>query len=119
MNYTVFGKLQKEVGSKLVYAPATGKMGTATIGYDAFDFISPKGLIKIVPDADCPGSCFYMGPLKSLSLDSAGKFPGLLDEDGMTLRAVSSSDSYQVRLGGYPQMSNTAPGHWCVVHSIP
>lgn len=119
MNYSVFGKLQKEVGSKLTYAPATGSMGTAKIGYDAFDLITPKGLVKIVPDADCPGSRFYMGPLATLSLDSGGKFPDVLNEDGQTLRAVSDANSYQVRLGGYPQMSCTAPGHWCVVHTIP
>ena len=119
MNYSTFGKLQKEVGSKLVYAPASGKMGTATVGFDAFDLITPKGLVKIVPDADCPGSKFYMGPLSTLSFDSAGKCPGVLDEDGQTLRAVSDSDNYQVRIGGYPQMSCTAPGHWCVVTNIP
>jgi hypothetical protein len=41
-----------------------------------------------------------------------GTDPGILEEDGNMVLRKAAADSYEVRVGGYPQVVCDGPGRW-------
>jgi hypothetical protein len=80
------------------------------IGFASFDYIGPKGPIKIVMDINCPKGVGYMLQIDTWQLWTLGPAPQILDQDGLTIRAVPNADAYQVRIGYYAQTVCIAPG---------
>jgi len=98
----------KSLGSKAVYEPTSSTDGD--IGYRALNVEGPDGTIKVYSDVNVPRGKFYLLDMSTWVLKSAGKFPGLLDDDGLQMIRESNADGYQWRMGGYPQLGCEAPG---------
>jgi len=78
------------------------------------------GDITIFPDRNCvPGKGFMLDP-RYWSCDSIGAYPGILDLDGVgKFLREAADDAYELRIGGYPQVSCGLPGSSAVAHSLP
>ncbi len=83
---------------------------TAVHGFRAIVINGPKGPIKIMADNACPEDRMYMLQLDTWTLLSAGKHVRFLDEDDQQMLRQSTSDGYEIRVGGYHQLVCTAPG---------
>jgi hypothetical protein len=105
MNPQRIGYLIREAGSKVVHAPdASKKLGTRTIG-----LYTPSGEVKVYGDASCPINDCYVLTSKTWKMVSTGTFPEIFSEDLRMLRD-SDADAYEVRMGGYGNLSCSDPG---------
>ena len=91
------------------------KQTDSVSGYRSLEFYAPHGVVKIVPDKDCPGSTAYMLQLNNWSLMSIGSCVQLTELDGNRVLRQSADDGIEVRVHSYSQLACTAPGHNCVV----
>ena len=91
------------------------KQTDSVSGYRSLEFYAPHGVVKIVPDKDCPGSTAYMLQLNNWSLMSIGSAVQLTELDGNRVLRQSSDDGIEVRVHSYSQLACDAPGHNCVV----
>ena len=91
------------------------KASDSVSGYRSLEFYAPHGVVKIVPDKDCPGSTAYMLQLNNWSLMSIGNAVQLTELDGNRVLRQSADDGIEVRVHSYSQLACTAPGHNCVV----
>lgn len=112
MSYAKFADLEKALGSKVQYIDLKA---TADIGFRGMVINGPRGMIKIVPDQNCPANRAYMLTLEHWKLYSLGKCPKILDTDGMKMLRESSADAVEVRVGYYAQMGCRAPGFNAVI----
>lgn len=72
----------------------------------------PDGVVDVYRDIFCPPTTGWVGELDRLTLMSMGEDPGILEEDGNMILRKATTDSYEVRVGGYPQMACDGPGRW-------
>ena len=91
------------------------KASDSVSGYRSLEFYAPHGVVKIVPDKDCPGSTAYMLQLDTFSLMSIGSCVQLTELDGNRVLRQSADDGIEVRVHSYSQLACTAPGKNCVV----
>jgi hypothetical protein len=91
------------------------KQSDSVSGYRSLEFYAPHGVVKIVPDKDCPGSTAYMLQMDTLSLMSIGSCVQLTELDGNRVLRQSADDGVEVRVHSYSQLACTAPGKNCVV----
>jgi len=91
------------------------KQSDSVSGYRSLEFYAPHGVVKIVPDKDCPGSTAYMLQMDTLSLMSIGSCVQLTELDGNRVLRQSADDGIEVRVHSYSQLACTAPGKNCVV----
>jgi len=91
------------------------KASDSVSGYRSLEFYAPHGVVKIVPDKDCPGGTAYMLQLNNWSLMSIGNAVQLTELDGNRVLRQSADDGIEVRVHSYSQLACTAPGHNCVV----
>ncbi len=108
MNYSQFANLEKALGSKVQYVDLKV---TADIGFRGMQINGPRGLIKIVPDQNCPSAVAYMLQMDVWKLYSLGKAPKILDADGLKMLRISNADGVEVRVGYYAQLGSRAPGY--------
>lgn len=95
ISHTDFRTLIAEMGSK-VQREATEKTAA---GYSAITVHGPTGPIDVIPAAKCPAGHTYVFDDSKFELLACGDVVAILDEDGNTWRALSTSDAYEVRLG--------------------
>lgn len=106
LSFTDFGKLIKILGAQVQRDVAsTGKWS-----FSGLEMYAPHGVMKIVPDKDCPVSTAYMLQLDTWKLRSIGKVPRILNQDGMEMLRQSADDGVEVRAGYYAQLGCNAPG---------
>jgi hypothetical protein len=91
------------------------KQSDSVSGYRSLEFYAPHGVVKIVPDKDCPGGTAYMLELGTFSLMSIGSAVQLTELDGNRVLRQSADDGIEVRVHSYSQLACTAPGRNCVV----
>ena len=91
------------------------KASDSVSGYRSLEFYAPHGVVKIIPDKDCPGSTAYMLELGTFSLMSIGSAVQLTELDGNRVLRQSADDGIEVRVHSYSQLACTAPGRNCVV----
>lgn len=107
MNYVKFSELEKALGSKVQYIDLKVN---ADVGFRGMSVNGPRGVIKIVPDQNCPSNRAFMLQLDMWKLYSLGKAPKILDADGMKMLRDNNADSVEVRVGYYAQLGCRAPG---------
>lgn len=82
--------------------------------------ISFKGIVlegdaaelKIIPDRWAPPTAACVMELDSWKLRSIGPCPDIFDRDtDQEMLREGTADAYEVRIGGYPQLTCAAPGH--------
>jgi len=106
ISFDKFADLVKSLGSKVQYINTK----VADFGFSGISIIGPKGIIKVIPDQNCPHSKMYILTLSSWELVSLGPCPQLLTQDGLRVLRNASSDSIEVRVGYYGNIVNHAPG---------
>lgn len=106
ISYTRWLDLENSLGSKKVYADVE-KGG---VGFRALTVQGPKGPVQVMPDSACRVDRAVVVQLDTWSFLSMGKPIGFLDEDELQMLRQSSSDGYEVRVGGYFQLGCRAPG---------
>ena len=91
------------------------KQNDSISGYRSLEFYAPHGVVKVVPDKDCPGGTAYLLQLNNWSLMSIGPAVQLTELDGNRVLRQSSDDGIEVRVHSYSQLACDAPGHNCVI----
>lgn len=107
MSYSKFSDLEKALGSKVQYIDLKA---TAEVGFRGIQISGPRGLIKVIPDQNCPNDRAFMLQMDVWKLYSLGKAPKILDTDGLKMLRDSNADSVEIRVGYYAQMGCRAPG---------
>jgi hypothetical protein len=108
MSYSKFAELEKALGSKVQYVDLKS---SADIGFRGITINGPRGVIRVLPDQNCPSGVAYMLDLSVWKLYSLGKCPKILDSDGLKMLRESSADAVEVRVGYYAQLGCRAPGY--------
>ena len=91
------------------------KQSDSISGYRSLEFYAPHGVVKVVPDKDCPGGTAYLLQLNNWNLMSIGPAVQLTELDGNRVLRQSSDDGIEVRVHSYAQLGCDAPGHNCVI----
>lgn len=103
--------LQNELGAKAVYEPMKGP---ADIMFDAIRVNGPKGTVRVVPDADCPGGKLFALQMDTWKLYSLGGAPEIDDDsDGNQWMRIYNQDGMEVRAITYANVASNAPGWNC------
>lgn len=84
--------------------------GPANITFPSVQLPTPKGMVKVVPDRNCPSNTIYLLTMDSWCLFGLGKIPKYLDNDDLTLLRDPDSNSVQLRIGYYANAYTNAPG---------
>lgn len=109
LSYSKWNELSLEMGSNVQYVDVkVGEQGA--VGFRGIRVNGPKGTVEVLPDQGCPSNrCFVIQP-DTWKLLSLGKPIGFLDEDDNRMLRETSSDSYEIRIGGYVELLCMAPG---------
>ena len=108
MNPETASDLQLQLGTK-VTIESTQVKGRASYPFPAYEIMSAGRRLKIVSDSFAPSNKFWILQMDTWTLHSAGSAPMFLNRDGQTLRASSTADSYEARIGCYVQLGCNAP----------
>ena len=99
--------LAKEMGAKV---ELRDYKVTQTISFKGFEVQYDGGVARIFSDRYCETTTGYGLELDSWEMGSMGACPEIFDEDLERLREASS-DGFEIRIGGYPNLGCHAPGH--------
>ena len=108
-SFTDFVGLEKELESTVQREvdPSTGA------GFRSMEMYAPYGVVKIIPDKDCPVAVAYALQMDTWQLATIGETVGIIDSDGNRVLRQSSADGVEVRVGFYGQLACSAPGFNC------
>lgn len=106
-SYGVFNALLDAMGSKVQY---TDLKGPANITFEGVKLPTPKGIMKVVPDRNCPDDQVFMLSMDHWWFKSLGKTPKYIDNDSLTLLRDPDSNAVTLRLGYYGNLYTNAPG---------
>lgn len=112
MAYEKFAELEKSLGSKIQYVDLKAD---AEVGFRGILINGPRGPIKVVADQNCPADKAFMLQLDTWKLLSRGPAPQILNLDGLDKLRDAASDSIELRVGYYAQLSCHAPGYNAVI----
>ena len=112
MAYSKYAELEKSLGSKVQYVDIKAK---ADIAFRGISLNSPRGVMQIIPDQNCPADKAFMLQLNTWKLHSLGKAPKILNLDGLKMLREDQADAVELRVGYYAQLSCSAPGYNCVI----
>ena len=107
MNYAKYAAFEKALGSKVHYVDLKGP---ASVAFRGIEINGPKGVVKILADQSCPSNTMAVLQMNTWKLRSLKASVRILDLDGNKMLRVSNSDSVEIRVGGYKQVSCNAPG---------
>jgi hypothetical protein len=107
VNPVTYGYLVKALGAKVQYVDVKA---SAEIGFKAIEVHGPDGVIKVVGDRNCPVAVTFMLQMDTWKLESAGKAPHMVSDDGLQFLRVSNADAYEVRFAYYANLRTNAPG---------
>jgi hypothetical protein len=108
MNFAKYSALEKSLGSKVQYVDL---QANAQIAFRGIQINGPKGVIKIVPDQNCPSARYFGLQLNTWKLYSLGKAVRVIDTDGLQMLRQSSADGVEVRYGFYGNVGCRGPGY--------
>lgn len=107
MSYAKYADLEKALGSKVQYIDLKAN---AEIGFRGIQVNGPRGVIRVLPDQNCPADKCFLLQLDTWKLYSLGPAPKLLNLDGLKSLREDQSDSVEIRVGAYAQLACNAPG---------
>jgi hypothetical protein len=96
MSYSKYADLEKSLGSKLQYVDIKVN---ADVGFRGISLNSPRGVMKIIPDQNCPADKAFMLQLDTWKLNSLGKAPKILNLDGLKMLREDQADAVELRVG--------------------
>lgn len=102
--------LVKALGSKVQYVDVNVDEADVKVGFTGLSLNGANGVIKVVPDQNCPAGTAFILQMDTWKLKSLGEAVRLFNADGLTMIRDASSDSLLVRCFSYAQMSCRAPG---------
>lgn len=108
MNPLDIANLVMALGSKVVYQ-RSGSLDNPEFGFDVPQLMGAGGPMKIVPEIGVETGDAWMLTTSVWSFETAGGGPRILDEDGNTMRADATTDSYIARIGYYGNYCCEAP----------
>lgn len=108
MSYAKFADLEKSLGSKVQYVDLKAN---AEIGFRGILLNGPRGVMKIIPDQNCPANKAFMLQLDTWKVHSLGKAPQILNLDSLDKLREDQADAVELRVGAYLQMACAAPGY--------
>lgn len=82
-----------------------------TLLFDSITARSPKGIVRLFADQDCPAGRAWSLDMSTWKFYSAGGAPFLQDIDGNILSREPSADRYEGRYCYYGQLGCDAPGY--------
>lgn len=116
LNPRDYSNLIKALGSKVIYQDAKS-FDMPQIGFQAAVVMGPGGPIKVIHEINAPrGSC-WMTQMDTWKFNSLGEAPHILEEDGNMILRRFNDDAYEIRIGYYGELSNSAPG-WSGVATL-
>lgn len=107
MHGSRFAQLVRECEATVI---RDDKEGSAKIGRRMIKVQLEADEISVYSDPYCQTDKIWGLQVKDLDLKSVGKLPGFLDDDLLMLRD-SGADGYEVRLGGYGELTWSYPGN--------
>lgn len=88
------------------------------VGFAAAEVITSRGKAMVIPDVNCPADKVYglqLDTWKIISLGDAMYQIGQSFGDGLTFRALTDSDGWQIRYRYTGALTCNAPGFNCVI----
>jgi hypothetical protein len=107
MNYNKYQELQNSLGSKV---QIINEMVKPNIGFSGMQIQSPSGVVKVIPDANCPSDRAFLLQLDTWKLHSLKAAPHLIESDGLKTLRASDADDLQFRMAYYANLACYAPG---------
>jgi hypothetical protein len=109
MNFADWSNLTKALGSRAQYIDV--KAGAeGAVGFTGIMVNGPRGVVKVIPDMNCPKGDAYVVQLNTWQLASLKKAVNLFDTDGLRMLRSGTADSLQIRCFSYAQLGCSAPG---------
>jgi len=84
--------------------------GTAEFGYEFIKLAAGGKTVQVFPDPFCPIGTAFALHLPSIKVASVGKFPEVVNEDGLELLRNATTNDFEYRIVGYPAFVVSAPG---------
>lgn len=108
LSYAKYAELEKALGSKVQYVDL--KM-SAEVGFRGIEINGPRGMIKVIPDQNCPDDRCFMLQMNTWKLYTLGKAVKVINTDGLTMLRQASADGVEVRYGFYGNVGCRGPGY--------
>lgn len=105
-SFSKWNECAKELGSKVVYEDVV----SGNVGFSSIKITGPKGAVNLMADQGCPQNRAFVIQPDTFKLLSLGRPIGFLDEDDLRMLRATSSDDYEIRVGGYLELLCMAPG---------
>ena len=118
MSYEDYRKLVKALGSKVQYVDINVSEAEVNVGFSGISINGANGVIKVVPDQNCPAGSAFLLQMDTWKLKSLGEVVRLFDGDGLNMIRDASSDALSIRCFSYANLSCRAPG-WNAVVTLP
>jgi hypothetical protein len=110
---TDYRALTVELGSKKTYTTTTGKAFDADVGFSGIEIQGIGSKATVYPDPYCPKGVAYGLQMDTWTLWSAGDAVGVLNDDGNKMLRDATTDSIEIRMGGYSSLACDAPWMNC------
>lgn len=112
MNFTSYAALELSLGSKVQYTEMQATTPEeAQIAFTGIKLNGPKGIITVLPDADCEPTKSYLLKMSNWALHSLGEAPMILRyPDNNEMLRVTNADAAELRVGMYGNLATNAPG---------
>lgn len=105
-SFTDSVKYHHALGSRV----QTESMQVGKLGFETIKVHGPRGLIRIVPDINCPANVGWLLDINTWCLRHVGDLPNMLDLDGAVLSREASADRFEGRMVAFSQVQCSAPG---------
>lgn len=110
MNNVQYRQLLKSLSSKVYYQP-TKVEANARIAFSGIMVEGDAGPFAVIPDQNCPSKVCHLMQMDTWKLYSLGPAVHIFDKDtDQEMLRESSTDGYELRVGGYQQVGCRAPG---------
>ena len=107
LSYKQYAALEKALGSKVQYVDLRQ---SAEVGFRGIEVNGPRGMIKVIPDQNCPDDTCYMLQMDTWKLYSLGKAVRSTSADGLDMLRQAAADGVEVRYAFYGNVGCKAPG---------
>ena len=108
VNYSKYAALEKSLGPKVQYLELDMDN---FVGFRGILINGPRGVIKVIPDQNCPSNRAYMVQMDTWKLMSLGKAIRVSNTDGLPMLRQATADGVEVRYSFYGNLACKAPGY--------
>ena len=109
LDFGSYANLLNALGAKIQYVD---QKGPANLTFPSVMLPTPNGMVKIIPDRNCPADTAFLLSMKSWTLMSLKGCPRILSPgDGLEQLRVYNQDAAELRVGYYANLACNAPGH--------